>query len=268
MLVSNAVGHATSAPVHLTVLSSEVDVTQPTDSITEFGNAASAGDPNVPSTIPADAIQNTGLTYINVGHGPSAGAGFPPFRGPVGIVVTPSFGPTILNGIRFYTGTGDPSNDPADFALDGSNDGGNTFTPILADRPLSLPSDRASGNAINPLTDPLQEITFANTNVYTSYRVTFNQVKDNLGTDSTATSMQIGEIEFLGVAPAPTISFDNSVAGQITININGTQPGTLQVTSNLQGKATVWTAIGTVNGSITVSTSPSDPPTFFRVSIP
>ena len=122
-------------------------------------------------------------------------AGSSPFVGPIGFVVTPSLGKTVVSVLRFYTANDASERDPADYTLEGSDDGGANWTTISSGA-LALPTDRnGAPAALNPLTQYLQEVRFANATGYTSYRVSWATIRDNAGTPLT----QLGEVELLGV---------------------------------------------------------------------
>lgn len=122
-----------------------------------------------------------------------------------GFTVTPSIGSTYVTGLRLYTANDAEVRDPASYLLEGSNDGVQ-FT-LISEGALALPSTRNPGglppNAIpiDPLVHANQELSFANDNAYTSYRLTFPTLKDA----AAANSMQIAEVELLGrVVPEPS----------------------------------------------------------------
>jgi hypothetical protein len=105
---------------------------------------------------------NTLWQYVNLGPNGDSGT----FQGPVGIIVTPINGATIVTGMRFFTANTHPEDDPADYLLQGSTNGSN-FTTIAGGL-LSLPAARnAAGGPINITNQVLQEITFANSTAYT-----------------------------------------------------------------------------------------------------
>ena len=146
------------------------------------------------------------------------------------------------------------------FTLEGSNDG-TTFTLISSNR-LSLPDARnAAALALEPLTQGVQEVRFSNSVPYRSYRLLFHDVKNN----TTANSMQIGEIELLGSAAGniASVSVTRGAAGSLTIT--STQPGILQAASELRSTGTVWTEVGAIDGSVTVSTTAAA--RFYRVLV-
>ena len=73
---------------------------------------------------------------------------------------------------------------------------------FIASNALALPTERNQpGSALDPLTQPMQQVNIVNPNAYTTYRLTFTHVKNASG----ANSCQIGEVEFLGVNVALTI---------------------------------------------------------------
>jgi Bacterial lectin/Immunoglobulin I-set domain len=246
IIVSNAVGIATSTPpVALYELTSTLpNILLPGDSISDssfFNNT-----PSNPGEGVSNILDGSTSKYLCFGAGPTNGGA--PFVGPVGFVVTPGLGNTVVSAMRIYTANDAPERDPIDIMLEGSTNGGGSWTTILADTPLSLPNNRnAGGLPINATNQPLQELDFANTNGYTSYRVTINNVKTN----AIANSMQVAEIQMLGFASGPPVVAapfslpENNVAvvgGTTTLHVieGGTAPLTNQ-----------WTLNGTniVNGS-------------------
>lgn len=237
VVVTNAVGASTSAPVALYLLSStQANVTLPTDAISDASFVNNVA-PN-PGEGVTNIVDRTTAKYLCYGSGTNVGAA--PFQGPVGFVIIPGVGNTIVNALRIYTANDHPERDPADIMLEGSTDGGGTWTTILADTALSLPDARNNtGLALNITNQPLQELDFANTNGYTSYRVTFNNVKTN----STAIGFQVAEIEFLGTASGPPVVIapfslpENGVAVagttySLPVGVAGTAPFTFQWSLN------------------------------------
>jgi hypothetical protein len=140
--------------------------------------------------------------------------------------------------MRIYTANDHPERDPADCKLEGSNDGGGTWTTILADTALALPDVRNNtGLPLNVTNQILQELDFANATGYTTYRVTFNNVKTN----ATAIGFQVAEVELLGVASGPPVVITpNSLAennvvvlgrtATLSVGVAGTTPFTFQWT--------------------------------------
>ena len=152
-----------------------------------------------------------------------------------GFAVTPRVGAAIAQCIRFYTANDAIERDPASYVLEGSTSGmGGPWTRI-ASGALNLPSGRNLGGGIpiNPATQFNQLVTFANSVPYTSYRVTFPTLKNA----SAANSMQIAEVELLGVilGTAPVITgqpTDQTVlagaSATFSVSASGTPPPTYQ----------------------------------------
>jgi hypothetical protein len=254
---SNGAGSVSSAPARLTVISTLNDVTAPGDPITSFGDQSDTfwG----ASADAANAIDDTTTKYVNGGSGFSASAGFPPFVGPVGFVVTPSLGSTVVSGLRVYTADANNERDPVDYKIEGSNDG--TSFQVISSGMLSPGSARnAVGLPLDALTQPNQEVLFSNSRAFTTYRVTFANPRT-----TAANSIQIAEIELLGVAgtSGPSLAISQTGTGQVTIT--STQPGQLQSTTAFNGASTVWTNEGAINGSVTVSASGAAK--FYRVLV-
>ena len=190
LAASNAAGSTTNGIGTLTVYSSLPDVTQPGDPITAFGGT-------VPAAESVDhAIDDVAQKYLNFGAN-----GGVPFAGPAGLIVTPQGGlNTVVSAMRFFTANDATERDPADYILEGSTDGGSSWTSI-ASGSLNLPTGRNGTGAMtvllnNSLTNFFQEVHFANSTPYSTYRWTVNNVRNN----AAANSMQISEIELLGVA--------------------------------------------------------------------
>ncbi|HTH49164.1 MAG TPA: LamG-like jellyroll fold domain-containing protein [Candidatus Limnocylindria bacterium] len=145
------------------------DVTQPGDPIVASSN-------NTPgSEGVANVIDNGPAKYLNFD-----GA----HQHPTGFTVTPSVGKTIVTGITLQSANDSPERDPATYTLEGSNDGGTTYTLI-------------SSNAVPAFSDRFVtvEVDFDNTSAYTSYRVTFPTTAMDNGC-----CMQVAEVELLGFA--------------------------------------------------------------------
>lgn len=125
-----------------------------------------------------------------------------------GFIVTPSVGTTNVTGLRLYTANDAIPRDPASYILEGGS--GDSFT-VISEGELSLPDERNAGGDI-PIDTSLahQEILFENDGVFESYRLTFPTVKDA----DAANSMQIAEVEFLGVpAEAPSSGLAEDING-------------------------------------------------------
>jgi hypothetical protein len=250
LIATSSAGSSTSSIVRINVITTRTDVTTPDDAITLVGGTTPAAEGV------ANAINDTTTKYLNFGTDGNTTAGF---TGPVGLEVTLSAGPAIVNGLRLYTANDGVERDPIDYKLEGSNDG-TTYTTV-ATGGLALPTARnAGGLELDPLNAANQEITFANSAGYSIYRLTFTNVRDN----TAANSMQIGEVELLGTlgagAPILTITRDGN---QVTIT--SSQPGTLESTTSLTPPI-AWNNEGAITGSITVPTTGMM--RFFRVTQP
>lgn len=251
LVVSNAFGSTVSQTVVLNVISAANDVTVPGDEITAVGGNSPAGEEV------ANAIDDTTTKYLNFGTDGDQAAGF---QGPAGLIVTPSMGSTIVTGLRIYTANDAAERDPVDFHLEGATDGTN-FVDIVSGS-LVLPDARnAAGLALDPLSAANYQVLFQNTAGYTTYRLTFNDVKNS----ATANSMQIGEVELLGQpgTGTPRINLSITRSGD-TLTITSSQPGVLQEADSLGG-LTAWEVVGPIDGSVTVPIDATQPARFFRV---
>src|SRR5205085_12183821 len=85
---NSAPAAVTSAVVLVTIFSTNTDVTQPGDPITDFGNTSTT------ATQPGFATEDQFSSWTTRGSGLNNNAGFPPFGGPVGLITTPSVGVT------------------------------------------------------------------------------------------------------------------------------------------------------------------------------
>lgn len=257
MVASNSGGTVASLPARLAVLSTLPDVTAPGDVITTFGGTAPDGEGA------AEAIANTTQKFLNFG----GNAGTPPFVGPVGVVITPALGQTRVNGIRIYTANDGTERDPTGYILEGSTDDGANYT-LISSNALSLPEGRNGGGTtpISPTTQFLQQVLFANTGVYTTYRVTFTGVKNA----TAANSLQIAELELLGVfvPPAPKLTIVRETDGMVTVT--SSMAGFLETTGELRGEDTVWEPWDFIQAGPTGAQTldPSDAPRYFRVVVP
>jgi hypothetical protein len=254
IIATNSLAAVTSAVVQVSIYSTNVDVTQSTDTITDFGNTSTT------ATVPFRIVDDTFLAFTTRGSGINNNAGFPPFAGPVGVVETP-VGPTIVSGIRVYTGSDGAGSDPADVKLEGSNNGGTSYTTILGTTALSLPDDRnATSSPIDPTQTAAQEILFANSQTYTSYRVTFVNTKDN----NNVSFMSVGEIELLGVV-LPNLTIGSAGGGNLQITT--TVSGELFSKTNLTAGADVWHDEGPITAGSPVLITPGPGNKFYRVHV-
>jgi hypothetical protein len=83
-----------------------------------------------------------------------------------GFTVTPSVGSTIATDLELVSANDSPERDPASFILNGSNNGGATFTLIAAGT-IPVFTGRFTE----------QDIPFANTTAYSTYQIIFPTVK-------------------------------------------------------------------------------------------
>ena len=274
-VANSTAGFVTSSIAHLFIYSTNTTVAVPGDTIVGFGDTT--GTRYGANANPAEVIDATFTEWINGGSGPSAGAGFPPFGGPVGVILTPSVGSTVLAGLRVYPGQDPSISDPSSFVLEGSNDGGVSYITI-ASGALSLPLDR---NSVALLVDPTvaraQEVLFSNTRGFTSYRLTFPSVV----APNTASTLEVGEVEFLGVpgigVAQPVISGTVLSGGNLHFSVTGGTPsGTYSVLTNANltvpvaswGTATTGTLDGTGSASVSLPVSPSNPRLFYLIKTP
>jgi hypothetical protein len=235
------------------------DVLSTGDTVSDFGNTLSAPYNTIPPAFDmaiGNAIDGTLFQYENFG----ANGSVPPFVGPVGFIVSPSIGSTVAKGIRLFTSSSHPEDDPYDYLLEGSTDGVD-FTPIAGGL-LGLPAQRnAAGGLINVTNEVLKEIDFANSTAYTTYRVTFT----NVNNDTIASNgVQIAEVQILGSFPSavptilqqPTSAETLLVGGTLNANVvvGGSGPFTYQWYLNSSSMVT-----GATNASLTISdvTTPS-----------
>ncbi|MCW5558283.1 MAG: immunoglobulin domain-containing protein [Verrucomicrobiae bacterium] len=253
LAITNATGSAASQPATLTVLSTASDVTSPEDAIEIVGGNSPAAE------AVAMAIDGTTSKYLNFGLDGDTAA---PFVGPVGLLVTPAVGSTVVTGLRVFTANDAVERDPSDFLLEGSNDGGTTFVTV-ASGPLSLPDARNAGALdLDPLTQAVQEVSFANTAAFTTYRLTFAHVKDA----AAANSVQLGEIELLGSAAGnvPVLTLSTG-PGEGSFTLTTTLPGALQFRAALNDAGS-WQDEGAIESSRTIT--PSESQRFYRVVTP
>jgi hypothetical protein len=115
---------------------------------------------------------------------------------PTGIQVTPAVGATLVTGLTFTTANDAPERDPVKYELSGSNVGINgPWTKIAA----GDINDFAQATAWPHFTMNAKAISLKNTVAYKHYQVLFPAVRN----PATANSMQIAEIELLGVITEP-----------------------------------------------------------------
>jgi hypothetical protein len=205
IVTATATNTTPAAPLTL-LTSTNVNILQPGDTLSDFGNNAPTSPPynSVPPTFVtsvADVEDGTLIQYNNFG----ANGCTTPFAGPVGFIVQPKFGGSVVTAMRVFTAWGHPEDDPADYLLEGSTDGIN-FKKVSSG-PLALPAQRnlAAGN-INVNNQVLQEIDFVNTNWYFTYRLTFSNVVNNAAASN---GVQLAEVQLLGVSAGSPVILTN-----------------------------------------------------------
>ncbi|MFC1604139.1 sugar-binding protein [Planctomycetota bacterium] len=112
---------------------------------------------------------------------------------PTGIRVTPSGGPSIVTEISLTTANDSPERDPITFELSGSNDSIDGPYEVIASGDVV---DFAGEVEWPRFTKNATAITFDNDVAYAHYQLLFPTVRDA----GSANSMQIAEVELLGVA--------------------------------------------------------------------
>lgn len=186
------------------IAAAQTDVTTPGDPVLPVDLDGTVGSSPAAEQVP-NAINNQRIKYLNFGEPAGVNS-----EQNTGFIVTPTLGAaqggTIVTGLRLYTANDQEPRDPASYTLEGSLTGtGGPWIPISSG-PLALPAGRniitAPFSPTTPIapTDFFQEVSFLNVVPYTSYRLIFPTVKN-----SSANSMQIAEVEFLGrVIPEPS----------------------------------------------------------------
>ena len=131
---------------------------------------------------------------------------------------------SIVTGLGLTSANDAPERDPATFVLSGSVDGVN-FTEIASG---DVPAFGARFER--------QEVSFANDTAYNTYKLIFPTVVN----PDAANSMQIAEVELLGVAAEveapPSISVTRNADGSLTVEFEGT----LQTAPTVNGP---WTDV-------------------------
>jgi hypothetical protein len=178
----------------------QVDITAPGDAILRV-DGVNDGDgnsgPPPGSEGVENAINNVGQKYLNF---LDLGSGF---------IVTPVFnagaGGTLVTGLRLYTANDATERDPASYLLEGASSAAGPWT-LISSGDLALPLGRNQGGntALDPVTSFNQSVFFGNSEGYLAYRLVFPTLRNA----ATANSMQIAEVELLGVpipAPGPIV---------------------------------------------------------------
>ncbi|HWQ90639.1 MAG TPA: hypothetical protein VN673_03125, partial [Clostridia bacterium] len=134
---------------------------------------------------------------------------------------------------------------------------------LLSSGALGLPDDRNAGAAaLQPLTQRVRQIGFANTRAFQTYKVSFSAIKT-----ASAAMLQIGEVELLGAPAVPVLTFTQG-ATPGTLTLNSTVSGRLWSAEDLQGTNTIWQDAGPISGSVNIATPQDSPRQFFKVSAP
>jgi hypothetical protein len=164
-----------------TSVRAQADVTTPGDPI-ELVNGVNDGDGDAgppPMTEGVEnAINNVQQKYLNF---LDLGSGF---------TVTPALGSgvggTIVTGLRLYTANDAEERDPASYLLEGSTTGAAGPFATISQGALALPTGRNDlpGNPPIDLTFDFQELFFANTSAYTTYRLTFPTLRNAAAANS------------------------------------------------------------------------------------
>jgi len=124
------------------------------------------------------------------------------FKGEVeatGFKVTPAIGRTLVTGLTFTSANDAEPRDPVTFELSGSNESIDGPYELIASGDIA---DFAQADPIARFTKTGTPIIFENDAVYTHYQVMFPTVRDA----GNANSMQIAEVELLGVSMATDIA--------------------------------------------------------------
>ncbi len=213
MVASNQFGSQTSFVATVMVLTTNYSVIVGAglgDTITKWSADGTSGNGQETFTSANDQVAqkwlSTGLGGIGL-DGVGVAQATVPFVGPVGYVITPVAGASFVNSIRFYSANDSAGRDPRDYSLEGSNDGGSTWAPIANGQllgTLMLPGNRGGTGTtpLNPMTQPLTEVDFANSISYKSYRLTITNCMEPVNSPL----MQVAEIQLLGsFVPAPPV---------------------------------------------------------------
>ncbi len=151
-----------------------------------------------------------------------------PFTGPVGYVVTPASGASVVTGMRFFVANDSSGRDPYDYTLEGSNDG-STWTRLTGGSlkgTLALPTGRngTGSTALDALNQNVTDVNFPNATGYKNFRVSITNNYNPLGNGL----MQIGEIQLLGtLVPNPPV-WVRQPDSAVTVFVGGSPNFTVQ----------------------------------------
>ena len=172
-----------------------IDITVKGDALNGFPNYAGAWPA---AEVPASTIDDSITTkYLNFGG---------KTQPPSGFCVTPSIGYTVVSGLTFVSANDAIERDPVAFEIYGAH--------ASIDGPWTLIAKGAIDDFARPLEWPrrwktVTPIGFANGAAFAHYKVVFSSLR-NFGS---ANSMQISEVELLGVPAAQPIILDVVRAG-------------------------------------------------------
>src|SRR5260221_501562 len=197
------------------------DITQPGDPIVA-SSTMSPGSEGV-----ANAIDNQPTKYLNFDI---VNTGF---------TVTPSVGATLVTGLTLTSANDAPERDPSSYLLEGSLDGISFF--------------EIASNSVPPFPARFdkQYFFFANSRAYKAYRLTFPTV---VNAPTAANSMQISEVELLGVLPPP----DVTVPGDPIVASSTMSPGSEGVANAIDDQPTKYLNFDILNTGFTVTPNVGD----------
>ena len=215
------------------------DITAPSDPIIIWP----AGSTTPGSEGVANAIDNnTNTKYLNWGSGSAA----PPNSG---FVVTPASGATIVTKLTFVSANDESGRDPITYKLEGSRDGGGSYTTIVNSANTNVSTSRFTSS---------ESAEFSNQEWYSSYRLTFPQLR------SAGAMMQIGEVELLGVpfqrvvytiGSSSPVFIHNLLSVTDVDNSDQIQSATVNITTNFNANDVLtWTNQTGITGSYNAST--------------
>ncbi|MBL7189922.1 MAG: hypothetical protein ISS70_26630 [Phycisphaerae bacterium] len=131
---------------------------------------------------------------------------------PTGLKITPLDGPTIVTGLALTTANDATERDPISFELSGSNAGIDGPYELIASGDVV---DFNQADAWPRFTKNATPILFGNATAYAHYQIMFPAVRD----PASANSMQIAEVELIGVIAKSSYAYDGDIA---TGSLDGT----------------------------------------------
>ncbi|MCP4783076.1 MAG: hypothetical protein GY878_05950, partial [Fuerstiella sp.] len=210
--------------------SSKTTITSSGDTSAPVGGAEAG-----PDFVVAKALDG----QVNTKYANRGGAGS-------GLEITPTSGASIVSELKLTTATDLPERDPASYKLEGKTGSGSYA--LISEGQLSLPTARDSSSTIQ----------FNNTNSHTTYRLTFPALRS-----SAQSTMQIGEVELLGVSSSSTsastyadtfnIQLDDAAAGTITFDGTSSFTGSAALSAGTSRNIVVNGRVSTANGALRLS---------------